>query len=61
MAAKNKWITTKQAAIEINRSLRTVQDYCKAGKVDYALFGRYYMIDLKSWEEFKARYIRKAS
>ena len=61
MAAKSKWITTKQAAIEINRTPRTVQDYCKAGKLDYSLFGRYYMIDLKSWEEFKARFIRKVA
>lgn len=59
--AKTKWITTKEAGEEIGRSARTIQDYCKEGRIDHTRFGRYYMIDRKDWEEFKARNFRKAS
>ncbi len=59
--AKATWITTREAGNEIGRSSRTIQDYCKEGKIECMRFGRYYMIDRRTWEEFKSRYIRKVS
>jgi excisionase family DNA binding protein len=56
-----KWITTKEAGAEIGRAARTIQEYCKEGKLEFARLGRYYMIDKKSWEEWKARNFRKVS
>jgi excisionase family DNA binding protein len=60
MAAK-KYISTKEAGEEIGRSARTIQDYCKEGRIEHDRFGRYYMIERRTWEEFKARHFRKAS
>jgi hypothetical protein len=59
--ATKKWISTREAGEEICRSARTVQDYCKAGKIPAERFGRYYMIEKKVWEEWKARNFVKAS
>lgn len=39
--AKVTWITTRAAGEEIGRSARTIQDYCKEGKIECMRFGRY--------------------
>lgn len=55
-----KYISTKTAAEELDLSKRTIQEWCKQGKVKAVKMGHDWRIERGDWEEFKARIMKAA-
>lgn len=55
-----EFVTTKTAAKEVDKSPRTIRQYCKSGIIKAKKWGRDYMIERQEWEEWKARKIVEA-
>lgn len=56
-----EYITTFTAAKELDLAPRTMQKYCKLGIIKAKRFGKMYMIERETFEEWKARNIVAAS
>lgn len=56
------WISTKTASEDIDLKVRTLQEWCKAGKVPGAFkIGKDWRIPKKNWDEFKKRLMNSAA
>lgn len=55
------WISTRTAGTEVDISARTIQEWCKAKRIEGAVkFGRDWRIPKQKWEEFKKRLMKAA-
>lgn len=55
------YITTKEISAELHKSLRTIQAWIKLGKLPAEKLGGTYLIRENDYQEFKSRFIQKAS
>jgi len=56
-----QYVTTRHISLELHKSLRTVQDWIRTGKLKADKLGRDYLIYAKDYEEFKNKYKLRAS
>lgn len=61
MDKKKSWISSKTAAEDMDLAVRTIQEWCKSGKIKAKKLGKDWRILVADWEEFKARILKDAA